>query len=184
MQISVGLIEYQFNCHVEAHVADQDLRTEYCGRIFGLTSLLSGTFQFIGSFFLIHFLGLRSSHLMIPLVLLANGLMVWLIPTFALVSFSFIFLKAIDFSIFGVIKEMLYIPLRLDEKYRAKAIIDVFAYRTSKALIALAILGLQFFLAEYVLNLTGILAIVLFALWAIFVLYFLRTVDEKRPIVD
>jgi ATP/ADP translocase len=42
--------------------------------------------------------------------------------------------RSIFLSLFGVIREMLYVPLQLDEKFRAKAIIDVFAYRTSKAL--------------------------------------------------
>lgn len=184
MQISVGLIEYQFNWHVQTHVADLDLRTEYCGKIFGLTSLTSGIFQFIGSFFLIHVMGVRRSHLFIPLLLLGNGLLVFMMPTFALVSFAFVFLKAIDFSLFGVVKEMLYIPLRLDEKYRAKAVIDVFAYRTSKAFIALAILALQFFLADQVLNLTSLIAVALFAIWVFFVVFFLRGIDEKKAIAQ
>ena len=37
-----------------------------------------------------------------------------------------------DYSIFRGAKELLYIPLSYDAKYRAKELIDVFAYRFGK----------------------------------------------------
>ena len=58
-------------------------------------------------------------------------------------SLCFGAVKALDYSIFGIIKEQLYIPLGINEKFKAKAIIDVFAYRSSKALASLLILGLS-----------------------------------------
>lgn len=173
MQISVALIEYQFNHYLELNILDKDLRTEYCGRVYGLTNLLSGLFQFVGSFALIQWIGLRGNHLLVPLLLLLNGLVIWMIPGFGLLTFSLIFVKALDFSLFGVVKEMLYIPLRLDEKYQAKAVIDVFAWRTSKAVISLAILGLQLFMGD-VMRLVGIMTISVFVIWFLFALLFLK----------
>ena len=38
---------------------------------------------------------------------------------------------------------MLYLPLKNEEKFKAKAIIDVFAYRSSKAVASLIIIALQ-----------------------------------------
>ena len=40
--------------------------------------------------------------------------------------------KAFDYSIFRAAKEVLYIPLGFDARYRAKEVIDVFCYRTGK----------------------------------------------------
>ena len=40
--------------------------------------------------------------------------------------------KCIDYSLFRAAKELLYIPLSYDAKYRTKGIIDVFAYRFGK----------------------------------------------------
>lgn len=174
MQVSVALVEYQFNTRLEMQIFEKDLRTEYCGRIFGLTSFLSAIFQFIGSFLLVHWMGVRQSHLLIPLLLFINSLAALMIPGFALVTFSFILVKSIDFSLFGVIKEMLYIPLKVDEKYRAKAVIDVFAYRSSKALVSLAILGLQIFATTSVLQIASIISTFLFGFWLLFVLFFLK----------
>ena len=64
-----------------------------------------------------------------------------MIPSFAMTAFAYSLTKSIDYSIFGVLREMLFLPLKLDEKYRAKAVIDVFAHRTSKALASFLLIG-------------------------------------------
>lgn len=165
MQISVGLIEYQFNHHLELTILGKDLRTAYCGRLIGYMNMLSAFFQVIGGFLIVQTLGLRGSHFLIPIILLTSALFSWAIPTFALISFSYVFLKAVDFSLFSVVREMLYIPLQMDEKFRAKAIIDVFAYRTSKAFVSVFILILQFFAATHVAQLASYLSIAVFIGW-------------------
>jgi ATP/ADP translocase len=174
MQISVGLMDYQFNAHLELNILEKDLRTEYVGKIVGLTNALGLIFQFIGGFVMIHVLGVRGSHLFIPLVLLGNSLLALSIPSFAMISFSYFFIKSIDFSLFGVIREMLYIPLKLDEKFRAKVIIDVFAYRSSKALVSICILSLQFFLGSEILGIVSGLAAAVFIGWIGVVFFMLR----------
>jgi AAA family ATP:ADP antiporter len=165
MQVSAGLIEYLLNTHLEVNIPDQDLRTEYCGRLVGITNILSGVFQIAGGFLIIHTLGVQKSHFLIPFVLCLSALFSWINPTFAAISFSFVFLKSIDFSLFGVLREMLYIPLKMDEKFRAKAIIDVFAYRTSKALVSLCILGLQALTGAALLSYINAFSILVFIAW-------------------
>lgn len=145
MQVVTTLIYYQFNISLESAITHQDLRTEYCGKIFGIANMLSLSLQIFGAFLLVHFLGLRRSHLAVPLMLLINAAGSLLFPSFAMVTAAFITIKAFDFSLFGVLKEMLYIPLKQEEKFQAKAIIDVFAYRSSKAVASCLILALQVF---------------------------------------
>lgn len=165
MQISVALIEYQFSAHLEANILDKDLRTAYCGQLFGLANILSGVLQFGGGFLMVHFLGVRGSHFFVPLMLLANALFSLAIQSFSVISFAFVFLKAVDYSLFGVVREMLYIPLPLDEKFRAKAVIDVFAYRTSKAVVSLFILLLQIEVGAYLLSVTHFLSVAVLIGW-------------------
>jgi AAA family ATP:ADP antiporter len=165
MQVSVGLMEYQFNAHLELNILEKDLRTAYCGKLGGLVNLLSLAFQFIGGFLMIRTLGLRGSHFLIPILLCTSALSAIALPTFAILSASYVFLKAVDFSLFGVIREMLYVPLQLDAKFRAKAIIDVFAYRTSKALVSLGLLLLQIVAGSYLLQLTSYISIAVFIGW-------------------
>ncbi|HLB52648.1 MAG TPA: Npt1/Npt2 family nucleotide transporter [Chlamydiales bacterium] len=176
MQISIGLMDYLFNAHLEQHVTDLDLRTEYVGRIIGITNLCSGVFQLIGGFLMVHFLGVRGGHLFVPLLLLCNSVTAWLFPTFSVISLSYILIKSIDFSLFGVIREMLYIPMKLDEKFRAKAIIDVFAYRSAKALIAVCILLLQVFVGKEILQSIHLFSIAVFLAWIGVVFFLLKKV--------
>ncbi len=176
MQVSVGLMDYQFNAHLEFNIFEKDLRTEYVGRMIGLTNVLSLILQFLGGFLMVHVFGVRGSHLFVPLMLLGNAVSALFIPTFAMISFSYVFIKSVDFSLFGVIREMLYIPMKMDEKFRAKAIIDVFAYRSSKALVSICILGLQFFLGSEVLGVTSAVSVAVFLGWIAVVVFMLQRV--------
>jgi AAA family ATP:ADP antiporter len=171
MQVSVGLMDYQFNAHLELNILGQDLRTAYVGRMVGLTNGISLVLQFLGGFLMVRLFGVKGSHLFIPLVLLGNSLLALALPTFAAISFCYVFIKSIDFSLFGIVREMLYIPMKLDEKFRAKAIIDVFAYRSSKALVSLCILGLQWFFGAEILGLTSGLSAAVFLAWIGIVLF-------------
>ncbi|MFS8562969.1 MAG: hypothetical protein LVR00_00985 [Rhabdochlamydiaceae bacterium] len=144
MQLASTILYYQVNQTVEMTILDKDLRTEFFGKILGLTNAITIVLQCIGSFLLVYFLGLRLSHLCIPCIFCMNALGCLIFPVFSMVSYAYITIKAFDFSIFGILKEMLYIPLSREEKFQAKAFIDIFAYRSSKALASLLILAFQF----------------------------------------
>lgn len=174
MQVSSGFMEYRFNVYLESHILDKDLRTAYCGQLFGFMNILSMALQAVGSFLVIHTMGLRKTHFLIPFLLLGSALCSWIVPSFALISFSYVFLKAIDFSLFSVSREMLYIPFGLDEKFRAKAIIDVFAYRSSKALVSLSIISLQAIAGIYLLEVASYVSIAIFIGWISVVFFMLR----------
>jgi len=174
MQVSAGFLEYRFNVHLEMHILDKDLRTAYCGKLFGWMNLISVILQSIGSFLIVRIIGLKQTHFLIPLMLLGSAMCSWMIPSFALLSCSYVFLKAIDFSLFSVGREMLYIPFGLDEKFRAKAVIDVFAYRSSKALVSLSILCLQAIAGVYLLEVAVYVSIAIFMLWIGIVFFMLR----------
>lgn len=131
MQLSIAFVDYQFNSFLETHIPTKDLRTEYFGRLTGIINIFYCSFQLLGGFLVIHFLGLKRSHLLVPIFLLGNGLLFLCLPTFAMISYAFVAIKAIDYSFFSPIREMLYIPLKIGEKFRAKAVIDVFAYRSA-----------------------------------------------------
>ena len=51
--------------------------------------------------------------------------------------------QGIDYSIFRAAKEVSYVPLGFDERYRAKEVIDVFGYRTGEGGSSVAIVLLQ-----------------------------------------
>lgn len=182
MQVSSGFMEFRFNAYLEQSILDKDLRTAYCGQLFGLTNVLSMILQGFGSFLLIHWMGLRKTHFLIPYVLLGSAICTWMVPSFGWISLSYVLLKAIDFSLFSVGREMLYIPFDLDQKFRAKAVIDVFAYRSSKALVSLSILSLQAIAGIYLLELASYVSIVVFVLWILVVFFMLHPAPIRKNI--
>ncbi|HEX2579794.1 MAG TPA: hypothetical protein VHK67_05280, partial [Rhabdochlamydiaceae bacterium] len=105
MQVVTTLIYYQFNAMLEITIPEQDLRTEYSGRLFGIANFLTVIFQLFGSFLLLHFFGLKRSHLLLPVILCFNALGSLVFPSFAMISAAFITIKAFDFSLFGILKE-------------------------------------------------------------------------------
>jgi len=182
MQVSSGFMEFRFNAYLETHILDKDLRAAYCGKLFGFTNMLSMALQAVGSFLLIHWIGLRKTHFLIPYILLGSAICSWIVPSFGWISISYVLLKAIDFSLFSVGREMLYIPFNIQEKFRAKAVIDVFAYRSSKALVSLSILSLQAIAGTYLLEAASYVSIVVFVLWILVVFFMLHPALVRKNI--
>jgi len=174
MQLAITLVHFQFNYYLEKAFSDVDFRTQYMGRVHFFISSLSITVQITLSAFLIQFLGLKRSHLFVPLALLANSFVFLVKPTLSTISHLYITIKSIDFSFFCLIREKLYAPLSLDEKYRAKAVIDVFVYRSSKAIGSFFLI--VFAWQELVYPLIYTLAILLIA-WILVVL----TLYKEKP---
>jgi len=184
MQISVALIDFQFSHHLEILIPSQDLRTAYYGKLISIINVVSLVLQFVGGFFLLKVIGLRNSHFFIPAILCAMAFGQWMIPTFAMTAVAYSLTKSIDYSIFGVLREMLFLPLKLDEKYRAKAVIDVFAHRTSKALASFMLIGLEWFVGERVFSLANYLLFVIFIGWFAVVAFLFKKSELQESAVN
>ena len=102
---------------------------------------------------------------MVPAILCLNGLAFVVYPVFGVISYAFLTIKCFDFSLFNVIKEMLYIPLKMEEKFRAKALIDVFMYRGAKVFASFFVLALQVFFSDSVVALLSWVNVGLFVIW-------------------
>lgn len=179
MQLSSTLIDYQFNHFVQTHILEKDLRTQYTGRVLGIVHTATLALQFFGSFLLVHFLGVKRSHFFIPLVLGLNNLAFIFMPTFGLITFSYVTVKCFDFSLFGIVKEMMYIPLKKDDKFRAKAFIDVFAHRTAKACASFLIFGMQWLMDDHLQMTVALLGLCIFTLWCLLV----RRILKEEPVM-
>ena len=186
MQVSATILDYQFGKVIETAIPNTDLRTEFIGRFFGLVNMINVFLQFIGSFILVKVMGLKNCHFFVPIILLTNAVSVLIHGNFSAIAIAFGSVKCLDYSLWGIIKEMLYVPLKVDEKFKAKAIIDIFAYRTSKACASLSIFFIQIFfsLSLTILLSWTIIAISLVWVAAIFFLfkYYYRAVEKKEAL--
>ena len=179
MQLSASLIDYQFNTFLEQAIMGKDLRTQYIGRVLGTALSLSVIMQFFGTYLLIHMLGVKRLHAGFPILLAAMSILSFLFPGFGITTLIFIVLKGCDFSLFTIIKETLYIPLSPDQKFRAKAFIDVFLYRFAKVFASLIILSLQFALTTHLLPVLNGISIGVFISWIAIAIYLFKKMDTS-----
>ncbi len=182
MQISTALLELQFNFFLAEKYPILDYRTQFSGRFTSLSYFVTTFCQFLGGYLVVRFLALKKAHLVVPAILAVNSLAFLAFPSFAMATYLFTAIKTLDFSIFGIVREMLYIPLKVDEKYRAKAVIDVFVYRSAKAFAPLFILIFQFFFKSYSFyQMISVLSICLAFGWMATVFYMFKHYEKLVP---
>ena len=120
-----------------------DEETAYQGWFWGTLNTSVLVLQFIVAPILLSIFSVRLVHLMLPLVHLGAITMAILEPSVTTAGVAFFLFKAFDYSLFRAAKEVLYVPLGFDERYRAKEVIDVFGYRTGKGGSSVVIVLLQ-----------------------------------------
>ncbi|NDE82077.1 MAG: hypothetical protein EB051_00455 [Chlamydiia bacterium] len=170
MQVTSTITDFQFNTYLEQLYPSKDLRTAYFSKLLGWGNILTMSFQFIGVYVLIRYLGKLKTHLMVPLVLGCNCLAFLCYPVFGVISYSFLTIKCFDFSLFNVIKEMLYIPLKPQEKFKAKALIDVFMYRGAKMFASFFVMLVQLCVANSAVPLLSWITCILCIFWVFIIL--------------
>lgn len=184
MQISTSLVDYQFNLMLERNLPDVDLRTRFSGQ---LHSLINGISIITGSLvigFLVNILGLKKTHALIPCTLGTNALLLLLSPSFGMMTYAQTCIKVTDYSLFSTIKEMLYIPMKIVEKFHAKAIIDVFAYRGARAIASSFVLICQRLPSIDPFFIVGGISLSFFAIWIVTVFTMFRHYEYRLKIEE
>ncbi len=120
-----------------------DEETAFQGWFWGTLNTSSIVLQFIVAPILLSLVSLRLIHIMMPVIHITAITAAIIEPSVFTVGLAFALFKAFDYSIFRAAKEVLYVPLSYDERYRAKEIIDVFGYRTGKGASSVVIVALQ-----------------------------------------
>lgn len=124
----------------QQHFPSPDVRNAVSGRFYFWLNLGAMFFQFALTPLLLSVLPYSLVHLIIPCVHLTTLAYSLMAPTSLIrAEASYFLFKALDYSLFRSAKELLYVPLSFDVRYRAKEIIDVFGYRLSKGAASLSI---------------------------------------------
>lgn len=179
MQVAATLMELQFSVFLAQQMPTTDQMTAFSGRLFAFINGLVLFLQFFGSTLLLTIFRLRTIHYSVPLIFLGNALLFLLFPSFGMFIYSFAIVKSFDYSIFNIAKESLYSPLAIREKFQAKAVIDVFAYRSARGIASLLVLLLQG-VALAQISYLAIGNVLVFLFWILNVFFFYR---EKQKAV-
>ena len=178
-QVIAAVLDFKFQGILsEEYAGEPDKETAFQGWFWGTLNTSVLLLQFVFAPLLLAFVSLRLVHLMMPLIHLAAITVAIIEPTLLTVGVAFFLFKAFDYSIFRAAKEVLYVPLGFDERYRAKEVIDVFGYRTGKGASSVVIAVLQrlgVVMANYYLAIGFVMALV----WLALVFPLTRTSDEN-----
>ncbi len=131
-QVVSTVLDLRFNALTELERPDKDIRTAFFGSVYGSLGLIAGILQLVVVPLALRFIALRYIHLTIPIVHFVSSFILTLSPSLRTGTGAYVIFKALDYSIFRAGKELFYMPLSYDSRYRAKQIIDSFGYRFSK----------------------------------------------------
>jgi len=142
VQISITLVDYQFNVILETAYPNVDVRTGMIGRIYAMISFSSVLLNaLVGP--ILRLAGVSFTLIFIPISLGVVLTLFVSFPRFLTAAMLKITSKVFDYTIFRAAKEILYIPTSYVEKTQGKSIADMLTYRVAKGGASLLLLVLS-----------------------------------------
>lgn len=138
------LIDWQYNTVVEVSM-DTDEYASWFGWLNATFLFVSFFFQLLMTSKIIKRFGIRITLLIYPVMLFFGALLIGPLPTLGIAAMIKGTDQSLDFSLNQSVRELLYIPVSPELKYKAKVFIDMFLNRFAKsfgALILLIVLGI------------------------------------------
>jgi AAA family ATP:ADP antiporter len=172
--VAGSLINFQFKFAVKSVFPDNNDRTFFVSMFFLGILILSTVFHLAATGRILRSFGIRWALLVAPALLLAGSLSVFLVSAGALLAWASLIRggdKLFDNTIGQSIRELLYIPVPADIKYKAKIFIDMFVNKFATGLGAGLYWGLYrlsgFAYKDPIANVReiGILVVVFLVLW-------------------
>lgn len=144
-QFCINILNLKFNLIFAENVQGEINKAQYLGNIYTIINALTLFIQLVGIPILFRLFTNKKVHLGIPLIylLVVMSSMLPLASSLWGVAGAFIFFKGMDYSLFSTAKEFLYFPLSHLQKFGAKYLTDMIAYRMSKGVIAFVLIYIQ-----------------------------------------
>jgi ATP:ADP antiporter, AAA family len=132
-EIVSTVMDFQFTSSVSHYLEGKAIGAHFA-TVFAITNAVSMFVQlFVTSFVMTRF-GVGTALLVLPLMAMGGSLGFALLPTLMMGSALNTIDNAFSYSINQSAREALYTPTTADEKYKAKAFIDMFVQRFAKAM--------------------------------------------------
>ncbi|MCK4364341.1 MAG: MFS transporter, partial [Candidatus Aminicenantes bacterium] len=174
--IVATFIDWQFKTVIDVEVR-MDRKMEYFGYIHAGLLVLPFLVQLFMTSNIIKRYGIRFALLLLPFVLLLCSFGIGLWPIFYIALAIKASDKSISFSLNQSVRELLYIPVSPELKYKAKVFIDMFLNRFAKGIGALILILLVYvfvvpeeWVEEYIwknkINLISIVTVIFIGAWA------------------
>lgn len=111
-----------------------DQQTAYSYAFFAWINGIAAVLQFVAAPILMQLVRPAIVNLIIPLIHVVACAAYLKEPGLTTAAIAYAGFKSVDYSLFRATKEVLYVPLSFEARYRTKEVIDVFGYRFSKGI--------------------------------------------------
>ncbi|MBA4742572.1 MAG: hypothetical protein H2060_07685 [Azoarcus sp.] len=166
-EMASTLVDYQFTATVLHYVAPSDLGAHF-SNVFAFTNLAAVAVQLMLTPWILRRYGVGTGLMLLPAALGLCAAGFWIAPVLLFGSLLNTADNAFAYSLNQSAKEILYVPLSRDEKYRAKAFIDIFLLRSAKALAVALGLALSVIFAGFDnIRWLSLLVLALLTLWVL-----------------
>lgn len=181
MLTTSNLMNYQIGRVIQESIIDKDGKTAYMANLYFWSNALSFIFLLFATLFYKYF-GIFGTLYLAPVINLITISGFTIVPSLMIISITRVLDGGLKYGISQVTREMLYIPCTKEEKYRAKAVIDILFYRLVKVFSALLMI---IFTSWIVLSMQMfniiIIVILLINLWVLYKLRlsFIKSLETK-----
>jgi AAA family ATP:ADP antiporter len=173
------MMDFQFSASVEHFVPGERIGAHF-SRVFSITNIVALIVQlFLTSFVMTRF-GVGIALLVLPVTAMLGSLGFLLFPRLWTGSFLNTADNGFSYSINQSAREALYVPTTREEKYKAKAFIDMFVQRFAKAIaVGISLLLTTFFADFSTIRWLSLVVAVILVAWIFAARYAGRNFDEK-----
>lgn len=133
-QVIEAVMALAFQGELSAAYPEVDRQTAYSYAYFAWINGIAAGLQFLVAPILLNFVRPGLMNLIIPIVHIVACAAYLKDPGLTTAAIAYAGFKSIDYSLFRAAKEVLYVPLSFEARYRTKEVIDVFGYRFSKGI--------------------------------------------------
>lgn len=130
LTIVVGtLLDWQLNRAVELFVEGEDAKTAFWGQFYAVLNVASVAIQLLLTSFVLRRFGVSVALFILPVALAAGSIGIFFIPALWMVAFGKGAEGALRYSLDQSTRELLFLPVPTQEKYKVKPLIDLAIYR-------------------------------------------------------
>ena len=144
-----NLVDFQFKSAAEIAFREGDARTSFLATFYLAILVVSYLFTVLLTSRILKNFGMKIALLILPILLLLCSLTIFFIPAAGMIYWA-VTIKGVDkslsHSLSQSIREVLYIPVPQDIKYKAKVFIDMFLNKFADGLAGLVLIGISAFI--------------------------------------
>jgi AAA family ATP:ADP antiporter len=147
-EIVSTVMDFQFTSTIDHYLEGEAIGRQFA-TVFAITNVASLLVQLLLTSFVMTRFGVGIALLVLPVAVLGGSVGFMVLPALWIGSLLNTADNGFSYSINQSAKESLYVPTTKDEKYKAKAFIDMFVQRFAKALAVGVSLGITSFFTDF-----------------------------------